>query len=385
MTPYSHTAIWDGEFDGYLWPLVAIWSFDRLLRLVRLVYCNLHLMLSGKVLKTTAEASYDADAKLIRLEVIPGSRLLKPGPGQHYYLYQPVKWKGWENHPFTLAAWETISNVDESPKISGERSPDDSEYEGKKEMRVAAASTSEDDSSLSSVIDSPRVEASSSDASRSKLVFFIRPFGSWTKRLQADCMKSFSNKINTTILIEGPYGEQSPLQLYENVVLVAGGAGITAALPYLQEQLRRTDIPANNASQMSATRTRDITLVWTTKQSAMIKNVASRELQPLLAREDVHFQFYVTSPNETSSTITKASDEMSREAPDKLNISYGRPNLKEILHKIIDDVQDAGSVGGRIAVLACGPTSMADQVRAATHEALKSGKRGVDYIEEAFG
>lgn len=41
--------------------------------------------------------------------------------------------------------------------------------------------------------------------------------------------------------------------------------------------------------------------------------------------------------------------------------------------------------GGRIAILTCGPGAMADEARAAVHQALKNGKRGLEYFEEAFG
>ena len=90
-------------YNPYLWPVVAIWVFDRFLRLVRLVYCNVHVR--HNTLSTPSTISYDEDSNLIRLEVLAPSPKIKPAPGQYYYLYQPMTWRGWENHPFSLGAW----------------------------------------------------------------------------------------------------------------------------------------------------------------------------------------------------------------------------------------------------------------------------------------
>lgn len=41
---FSHTRDYGPlEFDPYLWAAVAIWSFDRFVRIVRCVYCNIHV------------------------------------------------------------------------------------------------------------------------------------------------------------------------------------------------------------------------------------------------------------------------------------------------------------------------------------------------------
>lgn len=70
----SHTEIFEGAYDPYLWPLVAIWVFDRFIRLVRLVYCNIYVRLSKNLLTTKTTAVYDKDAEVIRLEVIQGPK-----------------------------------------------------------------------------------------------------------------------------------------------------------------------------------------------------------------------------------------------------------------------------------------------------------------------
>lgn len=414
---HSHTAIFDGEYDGYLWPLVAIWLFDRFARIARLLYCNLYVRFAGKTTTTKTTAVYDKDSDLIRLEVIPGSQLLKPGPGQHYFIYQRGKWNSWENHPFTLAAW---SRVGDCAEASVPRADPVTAVNGiaDKEVQVTAASTSSPESSSVASVSSQQEkvtdahntsEAKSTDLDgRTKLTFFIRPFTSWTKRLREECLKSPTGSIATGILIEGPYGERSPLHKYENVVFIVGGTGVSGALPYLQEHLRRLqDAPKSDAA--ATTLTRDITFVWATKQAAMIRDIASRELKPYLGREDMHFSFHatgrkeaalsspsspITTPEETESASEEADggdkDIISAAAAvaggTNLAIGYGRPNIHDTVMNVLEQVHAAGARrGGKIAILTCGPAAMADEARAAVHDALKKGKRGVEYIEETFG
>lgn len=110
LTPYSHTSKSGAVkyYNPYLWPVVAIWSLDRFLRLVRLVYCNVHVR--HNTLSTPSTITYDEDSNLIRLDVLAPSPKIKPAPGQFYYLYQPMTWRGWENHPFSLGAWSNANS-----------------------------------------------------------------------------------------------------------------------------------------------------------------------------------------------------------------------------------------------------------------------------------
>ena len=86
--------------------MIAIWAFDRVVRLIRIAYCNLNVRFGGRFSRTTSFlVQYFEDSDLIKVELSPASSMLKPAPGQHYYLYQPVSLKGWENHPFTLGAY----------------------------------------------------------------------------------------------------------------------------------------------------------------------------------------------------------------------------------------------------------------------------------------
>lgn len=160
----SHTSIFEGEYNPYLWPLVAIWVFDRLVRIIRVIYCNVHVSLgSGKSIhRTTATVVYHQGANVLEIKLYPGTQHLIPGPGQHYFLYQPFRLKGWENHPFTLVSYDASSQ----------------------------APTGAEHLSLS---------------------FWARPQNGWTSNLRQQCIKATDATIQTTLLIEGPYGIAKPL------------------------------------------------------------------------------------------------------------------------------------------------------------------------------
>jgi ferric-chelate reductase len=332
--------------------------------------------------------------------------MLKPGPGQHYFLYQPLKLRGWENHPFTLGAYETIGDSDTvgTAKFQTECKGDEQALRDK-EIQVTATSPSSSTPS-SDVTPAPSQHENTvfqDAAGRQKLTFFIRPFSSWTKRLRQECLKSPDGMITPSVFIEGPYGERSPLNTFENVVFVVGGTGIAGAVPYILEHIRTTTDSAKESSGNArlATRTRDITLLWSAKQSALIRNIAAHELKPILGHKDIHVHLHATSPFEVPSS-SSSSDVNSKEIAvadmdlkpgtaatgindDALNIAYGRPDIRKTILDLVDEVHEAGAAGGKIAILTCGPGGMADEARAAVHTALKQGKRGVEYIEETFG
>ncbi|KAJ9366216.1 hypothetical protein DTO282E5_9105 [Paecilomyces variotii] len=381
---FVHTAIFSGEYDIYLWPVVIVWLLDRFARIVRLAYCNIHVRLSRNfIMRTRGRVSYNKASDMVRLEVAAGNPKLEPKPGEHYYIYQPLKWRGYESHPFTLGAWTTDNN-----EIDTEES---SLTFGSGESFLPA---------------------------RRKLVFWIRPFDGWTKRLRDECLRSPGCRLESTFLIEGPYGHTSPTRHYENVIFIAGGSGVAGVLPYIEEHIlstpshsseaitecapisssssatllnAETNLPAGNKT----TRTRNVTLVWTARQRALLHEIGCRELRPALGRKGFDARFYATRDPEPPKTDASAGDETNIVMPTEntkllqedsnLNIVSGRPDIRSIILGIVRESGPTGLYAGKTAVLVCGPGGMADEARLAVHQALKEGYSGVEYFEEAFG
>ncbi|KEF54060.1 uncharacterized protein A1O9_09855 [Exophiala aquamarina CBS 119918] len=253
-----------------------------------------------------------------------------------------------------------------------------------------AASSSLGDPSSSSTASISSQEAHAKDllvpTGHKKLVFLIRPFNSWTKRFRDECERAGSSGLrNARILLEGPYGETSPLSSFENVIFVVGGTGIAGVIPHLQEHLNLSSKHPSPSTLRRGTRTRDITVIWATKQSAMIRNIVTRELRPFTNLEDIKFRFYATREKKKSTLAqTDKPGSMPVQSHD-IEISNQRPDIRAAVLGVVDQVNAAGSMGGRIAVLTCGPGAMADEARAAVHQALKDGKQGLEYFEESFG
>jgi ferric-chelate reductase len=340
-----------------------------------------------KVQHTNALATYSKETDVIRLEVIPGSTFFKPRPGQHYYMYQPLSWKGYENHPLTLGAWSSVFDND------AYQLPSVSTHTTKKGIEVSTTAISSGSASSSS-----RQEHNETvPAGGLRLTFWIRPYKGWTRRLRNECMKASDGVVvRSNILIEGPYGETTPMHNYEIVILIAGGTGISAVVPYIQEHIHRSAPQKKDGKAAFSTRTRRIDLVWTSRQAAYINDVASRELLPALARDDIHPSFFytqksgsdVTLPDTVVAQISLVDDNgfgptLPRNA--EIEIEHGRPDIKSTILDVARSNKAEGSAAGRIAILVCGPAGMADEARAAVHVAMKEGCRSIEYIEEAFG
>ncbi|KAJ5592086.1 hypothetical protein N7537_008990 [Penicillium hordei] len=365
---FYHTVVFEGnEYWKYLWPSVAIWLIDRFLRIVRLCYCNLHVNISNRrLVKVSASRMvYDETADVVRLEVTPGIPSLQPSPGQYYFLYQPFRVTGWESHPFTIGAWSYEIGDPMSLVSTSEGKPINSLDVS--HVPLLAGGASERDYQGNSESGTP-----SEGELKLKLTFWVRPYDGWTKLLRQQCLSSPDKTSETTILLEGPYGETFPLWRYESVLIIVGGTGIASAVPYIQDHLRRSVEDWDGRLENEKTRVRDMELVWTTKQAAFIQDVSRQELKHALKREDFNASFYATRDSTPSA-----------EEPTDLgvDIQLGRPHLQSL---IMSRACDACSAGTTLAILVCGPSRMADEARAATHLAMRQGYRSIKFVEESF-
>ena len=341
---------------------------DRSLRLVRLVYCNIHVRLNAgnQVQCTSSSATYDPAADVIRLEVTPGSSMIRPTPGDFYYLYQPFRLTGWESHPFTLGYWSYETCYQPSPQARS--SKDDHSVDVSQVPLLSDSSNTPEEMQLKH-----------SNQQGLKFTFWVRPYDGWTRSLRQQCTQSPDLTINTTILLEGPYGNPFPLWNYESVLLIAGGTGIAAVVPYIQDHLLRASSDSDEQTTTSTTQTRDLHLIWTTRQSPFIHQIASRELAPALAHDNFRASFYTTGSK--SNPAESIADHAASGADNKMETFEGRPDLESL---ILDHAEEAQLSESSAAVLVCGPAALADEARAAVHLAMRRGYRRIRYVEESF-
>ncbi|PWY68399.1 FRE family ferric-chelate reductase [Aspergillus heteromorphus CBS 117.55] len=371
---FYHTVIFEGhDYWSYLWPAVAIWILDRLLRIARLVYCNIHVRANSgdRIQYTSSSATYDAAADVIRLEVTPGASLLTPTPGDYYYLYQPFRITGWESHPFTLGSWfyqtKFQASTRKPPPLRNDRTVDVSQVPLLSDSSSGPLSTPDE------------MQLKHDNEKELRLVFWIRPYDGWTRSLRQQCVQSPDLMVSPTILLEGPYGSQFPLWNYESVLMIAGGTGIAAVVPYIQDHILR----ATSDAEETATHTRETRLVWVTRQASFVQQVAARELAPALARDDFRASFYSTAVK--ASTPRDGDGQTTPNDPthtgSDLDILEGRPDVESL---VLEHAHEAQLSESSAAVLVCGPSALADETRAAVHLAMRRGYRGIRYVEESF-
>ncbi|WVF72580.1 hypothetical protein IAT40_007397 [Kwoniella sp. CBS 6097] len=98
-----HITHMKGEYEPFVWACVGVWGLDRAIRMCRVALLTFKAFArSGK---NTLAVMSDEKSGLIRLSISTSIRIT-PRPGDYYFLYTPLSLKPWENHPFTVASWE---------------------------------------------------------------------------------------------------------------------------------------------------------------------------------------------------------------------------------------------------------------------------------------
>ncbi|KAH6889204.1 ferric reductase transmembrane component 4 [Thelonectria olida] len=195
-------------YETWLWMAMAIWAFDRLVRIARTAK---HGVQRGHVSRV--------DDDYLRID-IPGVNC-----EGHIYAYFPsLTWRAWENHPFSV-----VNSVGASPTSVSNQHDSAPSKSGVSATAKEAGSTASEAASLSSI--TPH-----------GISLFIRTHAGVTAKL--------ASKIGLAegipVLLEASYGHESsallktshaPSAEYPNTVCIAGGVGITAVLPSLRETL----------------------------------------------------------------------------------------------------------------------------------------------------
>ncbi|KAG8156479.1 hypothetical protein KVR01_013583 [Diaporthe batatas] len=224
-------------FTDYLWPIVAIWPLERLLRAAR-------SFITGA--KGMASVSADNSAGLVRVDVTTLLGKRTPTPGSTYYMYTPTRFPFYQSHPFTLVAFPNAPGEDSTSSLEEEKGPG-----------------------------SVSVHPVPGPYERLNYRFLIAPQKGFTKRLNNYIVKgqrtsgeeSASQRV--PILLEGPYKEEAEsidFHSCRDILLVIGGSGISVGLSCIYRAL-------------SIPETTSVTLVWSVRNSELIRSVANEELQ----------------------------------------------------------------------------------------------------------
>ncbi|KAG7284023.1 hypothetical protein NEMBOFW57_010381 [Staphylotrichum longicolle] len=294
----------------------------------------LRLLRGGLVRRARIEV---VDDDYLRVDV-PG---VPAAVGGHAYLYFPtLSWRVWENHPFSVVPLSVAGGL---PSKNGSATPPSSkdlEEDGGRKVTTAVATTT------------------TSFSSPPGIVFFIRRRSGLTARLARRAAALSPRGL--PVLVE-LYGSQQtttvtrPSPAYPNLLILAGGVGITAVLALLERP--RTTTPGVTK------------LYWGVRTVPLVQAV-----EELLLGQ--HHSHAATAEEDLGGRGRKT-----RWLGAEVRVSVGkRFNFPEVLEAELV----SGEMAGGTTVLVCGPPGMADEVRLAV---VALGRRGaaVRLAEERFG
>lgn len=186
------------------------------------------------------------------------------------------------------------------------------------------------------------------------MTFLVREHSGITRKLL--CYLTSTLDANMSAVVDGPYGSYH--RRYEDcsdeVILVAGGNGVTAVLPlllYLARSIGHSSLQA-------------IKFVWTVRCAEHIELVRA-ELHEALAtvpKDSISLDVYATDDDEGTSKLRAQRREESRDIAEAYKASSsisrhfdglwvthfsGRPNLGTVIPELVGV--------GRTAIIGCGP------------------------------
>lgn len=376
----------DQENMSFIFACFAIWAYDRVARFIRVLYYNIMLATGNKALRK------------VRANIIPGTDcirfivdanklgLSKRVPGIFVYIYVPNVYF-WQSHPFTISSWyqPMIDLPNSKLKTVYGTTTTTAALVKKSKLTTTYSTSSSSSSSSTSISDKKNNLSNDNNNNNSNLLLsnidtnptfelLIRPQQGMTKKLYETIQNKGPNGCDMYVLIEGPYGHTHPILQYDTAILIAGGVGTTATVPYLQEA-------CYNANQMAV---RHLVFIWVVQYEDQLKwsqnaiedciyhvnyNDQQKQQQKDLNNsgnnDDINnikiensslsldVSIYITRSSQPSSYDDNNDNQPS--------ISYTRPDLNKLVGNYIEMAS-----GNSVAVLHCGPVRMSDQVRQIT-------------------
>ena len=194
------------------------------------------------------------------------------------------------------------------------------------------------------------------------LTFLVRTHAGFTRRLASYCQLHPDQQLSAWV--DGPYGGVGRRLelLYDELILIAGGSGITACLPWLEQAVR-----------VKEARVCRVVLLWSVTSEEHLSWIQEYLSSVLAAaRHDtmIELRFHVSraiaaegsisgaasmsetkTPAQTESPCSEVGEDRKPVSINELgHLKYGRPNLK---HFIQDSVR-----GPKTFVIGCGPEDM---------------------------
>ncbi|PPJ50983.1 hypothetical protein CBER1_06818 [Cercospora berteroae] len=331
VTTWYHVIIFDGEFNYFLYPCIAIWGLDRMLRLKSLVLVSVMPRIF-KGIKATVTCNPDTD--MIRLDVTDFLGNMQIAPGVYYYLYIPDGLRGYESHPFTLCSWRRPAAPNSEPL-----SPTDVVKEKAIDLSIR-----------------PALKGYGTGGEIAHTLL-MRPYKGMTGRLQRKLLSRASlGPAQQTVFLEGPYGSKLDLSTYSEVLVVCGGSGITTAISHSHFLVEK-----NCQTRMH--------IYWAVPQRELADDICANELASVLNAGRLNMTVHLTSDAEDEEGIADPHRGRSKHRQ-PYEVILGRPDVEAVMRR------HRNLATKSLAILTCGPPQFSDACRAAVVKIL--GEEGVE-------
>ncbi|VEU22716.1 DEKNAAC103788 [Brettanomyces naardenensis] len=168
------------------------------------------------------------------------------------------------------------------------------------------------------------------------------------KGITAKIMRQLNTQggiLRKQICIEGPYGESSPVERYDNVLLIGGGGGIPSMADYA---LRGHE--------------NKLKFIWI--QRSMEPTIYAKDFLRALNDSGARVEIYLTQESEAE------------ENDNPFEVKYERPDIRKILREEIEETE------GSIGIISCGAAKMEDELRAVVAEDVRKWKVRIDLFNE---
>jgi predicted ferric reductase len=321
--------------------IFVIWASEYAMRIIRIVRYNVTRRQASSRIIVQA---LSAEACRVTFH-LPG--YWKPKPGTHVHAYLP-QFALFQSHPFSVAWTEVFDLNDTDPRLP--------------------VHNQDTEKPIDYV---PNYRSTVSIVCRARTGF--------TRQLWEKVRAVEGGAVETWGFVEGFYGGHDNLSSYGDVVLFAGGVGITHQIMFCKQL-----VEGYNSGTVACRR---VTLVWSVPTKDCLDWVApwmNEILNMPNRRILVDIKIYVTRQPALSrnrgmdggagSSAAHLKEISSRSG--KVQMRAERCPVDQILTDVIQ------SRKGAVAVTVCGPGAFADSVRNAVRWRVDKGV--IDFIEEAF-
>lgn len=399
---YLHERYADDRPAIYMWLFIAfgLMILDYLLRMLSIIALNCPTKASGwRLPKATMNALTDATELVVMIH-----RHSAFQSGDTVYLSFPL-FNVWETHPFTIISLEQVSRTPASVLTYT------ADTEGCKTLADSMPKTLDMAAPMKTVseIETKSITTQDLATTPTTIRFLIRARQGMTRKLYNHASRSW---VPTTVLLSSvsrpPY---FPHERYEELLFIAGGAGITPILPLFTRACHRQTITSTS-----------ILLIWVVRDTSMLdilaqsivdscEHASAPSLETGLELEAGPRVERMASVGDSSPRVVARYRKVVVYVTDThpiavshtehpcITVKYGRPDIRTLVHDFTctestraicgaggsgHHGRRGGATAARKCVVACGPDSLVDAARSSVATYDDNGTSDVSFYEPTF-